>query len=117
MTSRTKRAYVTSATATTTNTNFSVFSGEFWINGGLTHAPHFSQHGTHISRDSHLPTRIGLFASIAPTMVQMYIGSHNGNDWLVICARIIRPTTCANCRAQAQRNGSKAAELIMSEWH
>jgi hypothetical protein len=112
MTSTTKRAYVTSATASTTNTNFSVFSGEYWINGGLAH---FSQPSTHLSRDSHLPKRIGILASIAPTMVQMYIESHNGNGWLVICARIICPTTCANCRPQAQRKGTNAGELMISE--
>jgi hypothetical protein len=65
---------------------------------------------------SYRPKRAGILASMAPTMLQIYIGSHTGKGWLVTCARIIRPTTCANCRPQAQRNGTKIGELIMSEF-
>jgi hypothetical protein len=48
-------------------------------------------------------------------MLHIYTGSHTGKGWLVTCAMIIRPTTCANCRPQAQRNGTKTGELMMSE--
>ena len=65
---------------------------------------------------SYRPKRAGILASMAPTTLQIYIGSHTGKGWLVTCARIIRPTTCANCRPQAQRNGTKTGELIMSEF-
>jgi len=97
MTNTTKRAYVINARASTTSTNFLVFSGECWIQGGR-------------------PKRIGILASIAPTILQIYIQSHTGNGWLVTCAMIIRPTICANSKPQAQRNGRNAGEFIMSEF-
>lgn len=53
---------------------------------------------------------------MAPIMLQIYIESHIGKGWLVTCAMIIRPTTCANCRPHAQRNGTNAGELMMSEF-
>jgi len=89
MTNTTNRVYVTSAMASTTNTNFSVFSNECWINGGLANVSQPRTQTLRIDRENHLPNRIGMFASIAPTMVQMYIGFHKGKGWLVMCARII----------------------------
>jgi len=69
-----------------------------------------------ISKDIYRPNKTGMLASMAPTILQIYIESHTGRGWLVTCARIIRPTTCANCRPQAQRKGTKAGELMMSEF-
>lgn len=115
MTSTTKRAYVTNAMASTTNTNFSMFSVECWINGGLCITLVTLVAG-HILQKPYRPKRIGILASTAPTILQIYIESHTGKGWLVTCAMIIRPTMCANCRPQAQRNGTKAGELMMSEF-
>ena len=68
-----------------------------------------------ISKDIYRPNKTGMLASMAPMILQIYIESHTGKGWLVTCAMIIRPTICANCRPQAQRKGTKAGELMMSE--
>jgi hypothetical protein len=118
MTSTTKRAYVINARASTTNTNFLVFAGACWIQGGLITQlhQHYCNRMAPSAKSSYRPKRIGILASIAPTILQIYIESHTGNGWLVTCAMIIRPTTCANSKPQAQRNGTNAGEFIMSEF-
>ena len=59
--------------------------------------------------------RMGRFASIAPTMLQIHIESHHGNDCFVTCARMMRDTWCANCKPHEHRKGTKSAELRICE--
>lgn len=48
------------------------------------------------SKWTYRPRRIGRCASTAPIMLQIHMLSQTGNSLLVMCARIIRPTVCAN---------------------
>ena len=83
MTSITKRAYVTSAMASTAKTNFSMFPVECWIRGGLvTREVSKVVVRAHL-QTSYLPKRVGILASMAPTMLKIYIGSHTGKGWPV----------------------------------
>jgi hypothetical protein len=57
----------------------------------------------------------GRFASTAPIMLHTHIQSQYGNGELVMWAKIILPTWCANCSPHAHRKGTNTADLMIAE--
>ena len=109
--------------ARVTQTTIVVFFDEVCTKGGLQEKGKVMNHEIKppnkkktigIYSSSYLPNK-GIFASSAPKKLQTQIQSQTGNDELVTWARIIFPTWCANCKPQAHRNGTKAADFKIYE--